>query len=61
MYPDNPNPIRRRNHIDLADRLLEASIRRQHGRSTLGRWGEAAFIVLGLVFVVVMIWMVWRA
>ena len=60
-YPDNPDPIRKRNNIDLADILLEARFRRQHGRSTLGRWGEAAFIFLGLGWIAFMIWFFWRA
>ena len=40
-YPDNPDPIRKRNNIDIADHLLEARLRKEHQRSWPG------WIVLG--------------
>ena len=43
-YPDNPNPIRRRNNIDIADHLLEARLRKEHRRSSPG-WVVLGWIV----------------
>lgn len=51
-YPDNPNPIRKRNNIDIADHLLEARLRKEARRSSPGwillRW--LSIVALGFVF-----------